>query len=74
MALLVGRKFLIIGGNGFVGNRVAARLINNQAQVSVLSRYLHLYAGMAPDLTILKTKKLTGSLAVHLSLNMSNKR
>lgn len=38
MSFLSGRKFLIVGGNGFVGNRVAARLIQHAAQVSVLSR------------------------------------
>jgi len=38
MSFLAGRKFLIIGGNGFVGNRVAAKLIQHSAQVSVLSR------------------------------------
>jgi nucleoside-diphosphate-sugar epimerase len=38
MSLLAGRKFLIVGGNGYVGSRLAAKLIQNEANVSVLSR------------------------------------
>lgn len=38
MSFLSGRKFLIVGGNGFVGNRIAATLVRNGGQVSVLSR------------------------------------
>lgn len=38
MSFLSGRKFLIIGGNGFVGNRVAAKIIQHHGHVSVLSR------------------------------------
>lgn len=41
--MLSGRKFLIIGGNGFVGNRIASKLIQNDANVSVLSRYTYLH-------------------------------
>jgi uncharacterized protein YbjT (DUF2867 family) len=39
MSFLSGRKFLIIGGNGFVGNRVAAKLVKHGGHVSVLSRF-----------------------------------
>lgn len=39
MSFLQGRKILIVGGNGFVGNRVAARLVQHSADVSVISRY-----------------------------------
>jgi nucleoside-diphosphate-sugar epimerase len=35
---LLGRKILIVGGNGFVGNYVAAKLIDRKANVSILSR------------------------------------
>lgn len=39
MSFLAGRKFLIVGGNGFVGNRVAAKLVQHSAEVSILSRF-----------------------------------
>lgn len=74
MSLLAGRKILIVGGNGFVGNRVAARLVNNHAHVSVLSRYLRPYPGMAPGLSTPRTKKLTGSSGAHLNPSTSKRR
>lgn len=60
MSLLAGRKFLVVGGNGFVGNRIAAKLVQLSAQVSVLSRYLPLNKEQALNSNILRTNKSTG--------------
>jgi nucleoside-diphosphate-sugar epimerase len=70
MSFLSGRKFLIVGGNGYVGNRVAAKLIQHSAQVSVLSRYLKIKLEKDQDLNILKIKKLTGLSVLRWSLNL----
>jgi nucleoside-diphosphate-sugar epimerase len=35
---LVGKKVLCVGGNGYVGNYLAARLIQANASVQILSR------------------------------------
>ncbi len=35
---LAGKKIILIGGNGFVGNYFASRLVNKNAEVSVLCR------------------------------------
>lgn len=60
MSLLAGRKFLVVGGNGFVGNRIAAKLVQLSAQVSVLSRYFPLNKEQALNSNILRTNKSTG--------------
>ena len=36
---LIGKKILVIGGNGYVGNYFAARLLKQSAIVSAMSRY-----------------------------------
>lgn len=36
---LIGKKILVIGGNGYVGNYFAARLLQQSAIVSAMSRY-----------------------------------
>ena len=36
---LVGKKILVVGGNGYVGNYFASRLIKEGAAVSAMSRY-----------------------------------
>jgi nucleoside-diphosphate-sugar epimerase len=64
MSLLAGRKFLVVGGNGFVGNRIAAKLIQLAAQVSVFSRYSMLNIEQDLNSNILKTNKSIGSLAM----------
>jgi len=35
---LAGKKVLCVGGNGYIGNYFVARLIQAQAQVSILCR------------------------------------
>jgi nucleoside-diphosphate-sugar epimerase len=35
---LVGKKILVLGGNGFVGNYFAARLVREKASVMAMSR------------------------------------
>lgn len=37
---LIGKKILVVGGNGYTGNYFAARLAQQLAAVSSLSRYL----------------------------------
>ena len=64
MGFLAGRKFLIVGGNGFVGNRIAATLVSQGAQVTALTRYFIPYSGLAPSFNILRTPESTGSLAM----------
>ncbi len=36
---LIGKTALFVGGNGFVGNYIAAKLVQQKANVYVLSRY-----------------------------------
>lgn len=36
---LIGKKILVIGGNGYVGNYFAAKLLQQSAIVSAMSRY-----------------------------------
>lgn len=36
---LIGKKILVIGGNGFVGNYFASRLVKESATVYAMSRY-----------------------------------
>lgn len=36
---LIGKKILVIGGNGYVGSYFAARLLQQSAIVSAMSRY-----------------------------------
>lgn len=36
---LVGKKILVVGGNGFVGNYFASRLVKQSAMVYAMSRY-----------------------------------
>lgn len=36
---LAGKKILILGGNGYLGNHFAVRLVQRQAKVYALSRY-----------------------------------
>jgi nucleoside-diphosphate-sugar epimerase len=36
---LIGKKILVVGGNGYTGNYFAARLAQQLAAVSSLSRY-----------------------------------
>jgi nucleoside-diphosphate-sugar epimerase len=36
---LVGKKILVLGGNGYVGNYFAARLVQQAAAVQAMSRY-----------------------------------
>ena len=35
----IGKKILIIGGNGYLGNYFAARFVQGGAKVMALSRY-----------------------------------
>ncbi len=35
---LLGKRILVVGGNGFAGNHIAAKLVSQQASVAVLSR------------------------------------
>ena len=57
---LVGRKVLIVGGNGFVGNFIASTLVKNQADVYVLSRYLGCYLEQEKNIIIQKIVLLSG--------------
>lgn len=36
---LLGKKILVVGGNGFVGNYFASRLVKQSAVVYAMSRY-----------------------------------
>jgi nucleoside-diphosphate-sugar epimerase len=36
---LIGKKILVIGGNGFAGNYFASRLVKESAVVYAMSRY-----------------------------------
>ena len=35
---LAGKKILCVGGNGYVGNYLASRLVQSKATVQILSR------------------------------------
>ncbi len=37
---LAGKKVVCVGGNGYIGNYFVSRLIQAQAQVQILCRYL----------------------------------
>ena len=39
MKSLLGKKIFIIGGNGYIGNFIAAKMIQHQATVYCLTRY-----------------------------------
>ena len=69
MSFLKGKRFAIVGGNGFVGNRIAAKLIQHSAEVSAISRLLLPYLEAALDSIIRKTKRLNGSKPISCSLN-----
>lgn len=46
---LLGKKIVCVGGNGFIGNYFAARLIQSNAAVSILSRYFAHYFRRGPQ-------------------------
>jgi nucleoside-diphosphate-sugar epimerase len=38
---LIGKNIICVGGNGFIGNYFASRLVQNKANVSILSRLVY---------------------------------
>jgi hypothetical protein len=61
---LLGKRILVIGGNGFAGNHIAAQLVSQQASVAVLSRYGTSDSEKDPNTTTPRTKKSIGFLAI----------
>jgi nucleoside-diphosphate-sugar epimerase len=57
---LVGKKILVLGGNGYVGNYFASRLVKEAGTVSAMSRYAAAYIGKDPNTNIHKTTKYNG--------------
>lgn len=57
---LVGKKILVVGGNGYVGNYFAARLIRQGASVMAISRYFRPHSGRAYSTTTQKMHRSTG--------------
>jgi nucleoside-diphosphate-sugar epimerase len=58
---LLGKKILIVGGNGFVGNYFASRLVKQAAQVSAMSRYSLFYSERELNMITHRIRKSTGS-------------
>lgn len=72
---LAGKKVVCVGGNGYIGNYFVARLIQAQAQVQILCRFLSLLIpGVDPNINTLKMIKLTGSLEVSSIRKSSNSK
>lgn len=71
---LVGRKILVVGGNGYVGNYFAARLVRQGAHVMAMSRYPQLYPGRASSTTIPKINRSTGSSVISSPLRSFSRR
>lgn len=42
---LIGKKILVVGGNGYVGNYFVSRLVKQAATVFAMSRYQVAYIG-----------------------------
>jgi nucleoside-diphosphate-sugar epimerase len=57
---LLGKKILVVGGNGFVGNYFASRLVQQAANVLSMSRYPLLYLEKELNMIIQKISKSTG--------------
>jgi nucleoside-diphosphate-sugar epimerase len=57
---LLGKKVLVVGGNGFVGNYFASRLVQQAATVSCLSRYSITQLEKVSNTTFLKIVELIG--------------
>jgi hypothetical protein len=52
----------VVGGNGYVGNYFAARLVRQGASVMAMSRYCWLHAGRASSTATPRTRTSTGWL------------
>lgn len=64
---LAGKTILILGGNGYLGNHFAARLVQEQARVVAVSRYEEVKTGRASSTSTQKTKTSSGSKAPFLN-------
>lgn len=71
---LVGRKILVVGGNGYVGNYFAARLVRQGAQVMAMGRYPLRHAGRASSTTTPRMRRSTGSSATSSRLGSFSHR
>lgn len=58
---LAGKSVLVLGGNGYLGNHFAARLVQQQAKVYALSRQLFCNVDQASNINTQKTHPLIGS-------------
>jgi hypothetical protein len=71
---LVGRKILVVGGNGYVGSYFAARLVRQGAHVMAMSRYPLIHAGRASSTATPKTQRSTGWSATYCPLTSFSRR
>ena len=76
---LTGKKILCVGGNGFIGNYFASRLIkSNPASVSILSRYIIIYPSnqldLVPNINMNKIMILIGLLEMFSILKIKKLR
>jgi len=56
----IGKRILVLGGNGYIGNYFAARFVQQKATVMALSRYRGVYIGLDPSINILRINKSHG--------------
>jgi len=57
---LIGKKILVIGGNGYVGNYFASRLVKQSATVFAMSRYISHEIGRGSNMISPKIRKSNG--------------
>lgn len=68
---LIGKRILILGGNGYLGNYLAARLVQQQATVLALSRLANHNAGQDQNMNTQKIRPYNGSKEIYLNQNPS---
>lgn len=61
---LIGKKVLILGGNGYLGNHFASQFVQQQASVIALSRYLKYQTDPDQGTNILKMMLSNGWKAI----------
>ena len=66
----IGKRILVLGGNGYLGNYLASRFVQQKGTVMALSRYEGSYLGQDPGMNTLRTDKSLGSKVVSWNLNL----